>query len=80
MHALKLCIVEACAWSFGLSATSSTFLSEQISHQQPVNITFLSEQISNNHQQRAKRTDTAGADLAHKLSLGLLFTRPSCIL
>jgi hypothetical protein len=34
--------------SFGLSATS-TFLSEQNSHQQPISSTFLSEQISTCH-------------------------------
>jgi hypothetical protein len=36
-------------YSFGLSATS-TFLSEQISHQQPANSTFHSQQISTSHQ------------------------------
>jgi hypothetical protein len=41
--------------SFGLSA-SSTFISEQISHQQPTSCTFLSEQISTSHQTPAKRT------------------------
>jgi hypothetical protein len=40
---------------------TSTFLSEQTSHQQSVSITFLSEQIntnhlSTNHQPRVKRT------------------------
>jgi hypothetical protein len=39
----------------GLSATS-TFLSEQTSHQQSSNNTFLSEQISTSHQPPAKRT------------------------
>jgi hypothetical protein len=34
---------------------SSTFLSEQTSHQQPVSSTFLSEQISTSHQPPAKR-------------------------
>jgi hypothetical protein len=34
---------------------SSTFLSEQTSHQQPANITFLSEQISISHQPSTKR-------------------------
>jgi hypothetical protein len=33
---------------------SSTFLSEQISHQQPADSTFLSEQISTGHQSPAK--------------------------
>jgi hypothetical protein len=37
-------------------STSSTFLSEQISHQQPASSIFLSEQISTSHQQPAKRT------------------------
>jgi hypothetical protein len=32
------------------------FLSEQISHQQPVSSTFLSEQTSTSHQAPAKRT------------------------
>jgi hypothetical protein len=36
--------------------SSSTFLSEQTSHQQPANITFLSQQISTSHQPPAKRT------------------------
>jgi hypothetical protein len=36
---------------------SSTFFSEQISHQQSASSTFLSEQISTNHQPPAKRTD-----------------------
>jgi hypothetical protein len=36
---------------------SSTFLSEQISHQQSASSTFLSEQISTSHQPPAKRTD-----------------------
>jgi hypothetical protein len=36
---------------------SSTFLSEQTSHQQSVNSTFLSEQISTSHQPPAKPTD-----------------------
>jgi hypothetical protein len=35
---------------------SSTFLSEQISHQQSASSTFLSEQTSTNHQPPAKRT------------------------
>jgi hypothetical protein len=35
---------------------SSTFLSEQTSHQQPANITFLSEQTSTSHQPPANRT------------------------
>jgi hypothetical protein len=35
---------------------SSTFLSEQTSHQQPANNTFLSAQISTSHQPPAKRT------------------------
>jgi hypothetical protein len=35
---------------------SSTFLSEQTSHQQSANSTFLSEQISTSHQPPAKRT------------------------
>jgi hypothetical protein len=35
---------------------SSTFLSEQTSHQQLANNTFLSEQISTSHQPPAKRT------------------------
>jgi hypothetical protein len=34
---------------------SSTFLSEQTSHQQSANNTFLSEQISTSHQPSAKR-------------------------
>jgi hypothetical protein len=33
-----------------------TFLSQQISHQQPANSTFLSEQTSTSHQPPAKRT------------------------
>jgi hypothetical protein len=36
--------------------TSSTFLSEQISHQQLANSTFLSEQTSVSHQPLANRT------------------------
>jgi hypothetical protein len=32
-------------------SANSTFLSEQISHQQPASSIFLSEQISTNHQQ-----------------------------
>jgi hypothetical protein len=35
---------------------SSTFLSGEISHQQPGNITFLLEKISSSHQPPAKRT------------------------
>jgi hypothetical protein len=35
---------------------SSTFLSEQTSHQQSANNIFLSEQISTSHQPPAKRT------------------------
>jgi hypothetical protein len=35
---------------------SSTFLSEQNSHQQSANSTFLSQQISTSHQPPAKRT------------------------
>jgi hypothetical protein len=35
---------------------SSTFLSEQISHQRPANSTFLSEQTSTSHQPPANRT------------------------
>jgi hypothetical protein len=35
---------------------SSTFLSEQTSHQQSANNTFLSEQISTSHQPPAKQT------------------------
>jgi hypothetical protein len=35
---------------------NSTFLSEGISHHQPVSSTFLSEQISTSHQPPAKRT------------------------
>jgi hypothetical protein len=35
---------------------SSTFLSEQISHQQSASSIFLSEQISTSHQPPAKRT------------------------
>jgi hypothetical protein len=35
---------------------SSTFLSEQTSHQQLASSTFLSEQISTSHQPPAKRT------------------------
>jgi hypothetical protein len=35
---------------------SSTFLSEQTSHQQSANNTFLSQQISTSHQPPAKRT------------------------
>jgi hypothetical protein len=34
---------------------SSTFLSEQTSHQQPANSIFLSQQISTSHQPSAKR-------------------------
>jgi hypothetical protein len=41
--------------SFGLSVTS-TFLSEQTSHQQSANNTFFSQQISTSHQPPAKRT------------------------
>jgi hypothetical protein len=33
-----------------LPSASSTFFSEQISHQQPANSTFLSAQISTSHQ------------------------------
>jgi hypothetical protein len=40
---------------FGLSATS-TFLSEQTSHQQSASSTFLSKQISTSRQPPAKRT------------------------
>jgi hypothetical protein len=36
--------------------SSSTFLSEQISHQQPANNAFPSQQISISHQPPAKRT------------------------
>jgi hypothetical protein len=36
---------------------SSTFLSEQTIHQQPINSTFLSEHISTSHQPPAKRTN-----------------------
>jgi hypothetical protein len=39
-----------------LPPASSTFLSEQISHQQPASSTFLSEQTSTSHQPLAKRT------------------------
>jgi hypothetical protein len=42
------------ACSFGLSATS-TFLSEQTSHQQSASSTFLSKQISTSRQPPAKR-------------------------
>jgi hypothetical protein len=35
---------------------SSTFLSDQTSHQQPASSTFLSEQTSTSHQSPAKRT------------------------
>jgi hypothetical protein len=35
---------------------SSTFLSQQTSHQQSASSTFLSEQISTSHQTPAKRT------------------------
>jgi hypothetical protein len=45
-------------FSLGLSA-SSTFLSQQISHQQPANSTLLSEQTSTRHQPPANRTDCA---------------------
>jgi hypothetical protein len=41
------------AW---LPPASSTFLSEQISHQQPANSTLLSEQTSTSHQPPANRT------------------------
>jgi hypothetical protein len=37
-------------------SVSNTFLSEQISHQQPSSSTFISEQISTSHQPSAKRT------------------------
>jgi hypothetical protein len=41
---------------YGTQTTNSTFLSEQISHQQTASSTFLSEQISTSHQPLAKRT------------------------
>jgi hypothetical protein len=45
---------------------SSIFLSEQTSHQQPVNITFLSQKISTNHRPPviAKPSDTMVGVLA----------------
>jgi hypothetical protein len=43
--------------------TSSTFLSEQISHQQSASNTFLSKQISTSHQPPAKRTGRRSKDL-----------------
>jgi hypothetical protein len=38
-----------------MAIASSTFLSEQTSHQQPANSTFLSKQTSTSHQPPAKR-------------------------
>jgi hypothetical protein len=51
----KLTARPAVAPPFGLSATR-TFMSEQISHQQPANNSFLSEQTSIGHRPPAKRT------------------------
>jgi hypothetical protein len=44
------------AWLINPPA-SSTFLSEQTSHQQPASSTLLSEQTSTSHQPPANRTD-----------------------
>jgi hypothetical protein len=60
--------------SLGLSA-NSTFLSEQISHQQPANSIFLSEQTSTSRQPPAKRTCCSSSTPAHVIDF-LLTTRP----
>jgi hypothetical protein len=60
-------------------SASSTFLSEQISHQQPASSTFLSEQINTSHQpneQAEKREsmhvfDQSQHNTRNKLKTGL---------
>jgi hypothetical protein len=44
---------------------SSTFLSEQTSHQQSASSTFLSEHTSTSHQPPAKRTGWRYVSIAH---------------
>jgi hypothetical protein len=44
-------------FGLGYQPPASSFLSEQINHQQSANSTFLSEQTSTSHQPPADRTD-----------------------
>jgi hypothetical protein len=53
---LHLLFLRSICLTIALFASTSTFLSEQISHQQPASNTFLSEQTNTSHQSTAKRT------------------------
>jgi hypothetical protein len=55
-HIFSLVPFGSDGWVAYQPPASSTFLSEQISHQQSDNSAFLSEQISTSHQPPAKRT------------------------
>jgi hypothetical protein len=55
--------------------TSSTFLLEQINHQQSAHNTFLSEQISTSHQPPAKQTGYYRKNAHLYWSMTLICTR-----